>query len=70
MRPVYDGLDRRGTEFAMIKIAPEKSPAEPTPAMARPTIRAVDVGAIPQMKEPSSKMNRAVMKTHFKLKNE
>jgi len=45
----------------MIKIAPLKIPAAPTPAMARPTIKAVELGAIPQIRDPTSKMNRAVM---------
>lgn len=46
--------------MATIRIAPEKTPAEPSPATARPMIKAVEVGAMPQMKEPSSKMNRAM----------
>lgn len=38
-------------------------PAHPTPAMARPTIRATEVGAMPQIKEPNSKMVIAAMYT-------
>jgi hypothetical protein len=45
----------------MIRIAPLKMPAAPTPAMARPTIKVVELGATPQIKEPTSKMNRAQM---------
>lgn len=33
---------------------PEAIPAPPAPAMARPTIRAVLLGATPQIREPSS----------------
>ena len=36
--------------------APQKMPAEPTPAIARPTINAEDVGAAPHSAEPTSKM--------------
>ncbi len=35
---------------------PEKMPAEPRPAMARPTMKAVELGAAPQMAEPVSKI--------------
>ena len=35
---------------------PEKIPADPRPAMARPTIKATEFGATPQSSEPSSKM--------------
>jgi hypothetical protein len=44
----------------MIKIAPEKIPAAPTPATARPIMRAVEFGATPQISEPISKMKRAM----------
>lgn len=45
----------------MMRTAPLKIPAEPIPAMARPMMRAVELGATPQMREPTSKMNRAEM---------
>lgn len=48
-----------------MRMAPEKIPAEPRPAMALPTIRASEVGAMPQMKEPSSKMKRAIRYVHL-----
>jgi hypothetical protein len=54
MRPVYIGRFVSGTVFATIMRAPEKIPALPSPAMARPTIRAVEFGATPQIKDPSS----------------
>jgi len=40
--------------------APEKMPAEPRPATARPTMRVVDELATPQMRDPSSKMPMAI----------
>ena len=42
---------------------PENIPAHPRPAIARPIIRAVDVGATPQTKDPSSKIPIADRKT-------
>lgn len=45
----------------MITTAPEKIPPVPNPAMALPTIKATLVGATPQIKEPSSKIQMAVM---------
>ena len=47
----------------MITVAPEKIPAEPSPAMARPTINAVEVGAAPQTADPISKSAMALKKT-------
>ena len=52
----------------MIIRAPEKMPADPKPAIARPRMRAVELGATPQTKEPSSKMPMAVKKVHLMLK--
>lgn len=52
-------------EYAMIIRAPEKMPAEPMPATARPIIRAVEFGAAPQIAEPISKMVMAIKKTHL-----
>jgi hypothetical protein len=49
----------------MIKILPGKIPPLPNPAMARPTINAAEVGATPQIKEPSSKRKIATSKVHF-----
>jgi len=40
-------------------------PADPNPAMARPTMSAVDVGAAPQMADPISNIATAMRKTHF-----
>jgi hypothetical protein len=40
----------------MIRMAPLKVPAEPTPATALPMISAILLGATPQMRDPSSKI--------------
>jgi len=65
MNPVYIGRLTSGTEYATIMSAPENIPALPTPAMARPTMRAIELGAIPQMRLPNSKMPMAMRKTHL-----
>jgi len=44
-------------------IAPEKMPADPNPATARPMIKAVLFGAAPQIAEPISKRATTVRKT-------
>jgi hypothetical protein len=48
-----------------ITVEPEKMPAEPVPAMARPMIKATDVGAAPQRVEPTSKIPMEMRKTSF-----
>jgi hypothetical protein len=45
-----------GTEWETITTAPMNTPADPKPAMALPIISAVDVGAAPQTRDPSSKI--------------
>ena len=47
--PEYIGLLTRGTAYAIMTRAPENIPADPTPATARPMIKATEVGAAPQM---------------------
>jgi hypothetical protein len=47
---------------------PEKTPADPEPAMARPRINAVDVGAAPHSAEPASKSAMEMRKTNLLLK--
>lgn len=59
------GRLRRGTSETMIIMAPVKMPAEPTPAIARPIMNAVDVGAAPQITEPTSNTTMQEMKVHF-----
>jgi hypothetical protein len=59
MRPEYMGRLARGTEWARMSRAPEKTPADPMPATARPTMRVTEFCATPQMRLPSSKMQMA-----------
>jgi hypothetical protein len=40
----------------MMIVVPEKIPAEPIPAMARPTMKAWEFGAPPQRADPTSNM--------------
>lgn len=47
----------------MMMRAPEKIPAEPIPAIARPIMRVGLSGAAPQMREPISNRAMAVKKT-------
>lgn len=64
-QPEVDGSLLHGDRVCDSDERAGEDPALPRPAMARPTMRAVDVGATPQIKEPSSKRNRAVRKTDF-----
>ncbi len=43
----------------MIMVTPEKMPAPPRPAIARPTIKTIEFGAAPHMTDPIS--NRATV---------
>jgi hypothetical protein len=54
--PVNTGLIFRDTEWARITSAPENIPEHPTPATARPTIKILEFGAIPQINDPISKI--------------
>jgi len=49
------GRFANGIVCTIMTTVPENRPAEPRPAMARPTMRAFDVGAEPQMADPTSK---------------
>lgn len=69
MSPVKVGRLAKGTDVAMMRYAPEKMPAEPRPAMARPMISAVLFGATPHMRDPSSKIATAARNTHLMEKN-
>jgi hypothetical protein len=51
--------------LAMITAAPEKIPAPPSPAMARPTIKLFEEGEVAQSREPDSSRVMAVAYTHF-----
>jgi hypothetical protein len=52
----------RGIIGIMIIMAPEKMPALPKPAMARPKIKTGEVGAAPHIAEPTSKIITEVKK--------
>lgn len=52
----------------MIIKLPAKIPAEPMPAMARPTIKAVEFGAVAHIREPTSKTNIEHRYAHLRLK--
>lgn len=51
----------------MITNAPEVIPAFPKPAKARPTIKMVELGAAPQIADPTSKKPIDTRKTHLGL---
>lgn len=72
MTLVYIGRCRSGTVSAIIIKAPEYIPAQPAPAMARPIIKASEVGAAAHTSDPSVKMATADRNTHlteYKLYN-
>ena len=63
LKPIYKGLFSSGT-VCIIKITdPAVIPAEPIPAIARPNMKAVELGAAPQTAEPTSKRKIADKKT-------
>jgi hypothetical protein len=53
------------TVNAIMINVPERIPAQPTPAIARPIISTVEEGAAPQMAEPISKIAIALRYTHL-----
>jgi hypothetical protein len=65
MLPIYMGLFSIGVVCVRITMAPPDMPAEPTPAIARPNMNAVEFGAAPQMAEPTSKRTTAIEKMIF-----
>lgn len=52
-----------GTMGIMIIMAPEKIPADPKPAIARPAMKTGEFGAAPQTALPTSNMTTEVRKT-------
>lgn len=52
---VNKGRFRRGTSGIVIIIEPEKTPADPKPATARPTMNVGELGAAAHSAEPASK---------------
>lgn len=67
-RPVYAGTNKGVTLKAMIEYAPAAIPAAPTPAIALPTMKAVLLGATPQMSDPISKTAMASRNTSLRSK--
>lgn len=63
--PTKMGRLASGTICATITVAPENMPADPIPAIARPTMKALEFGAPPQMADPTSKISIAIRKTVF-----
>ena len=59
------GRLRRGMSGSMIIMPPEKMPADPRPAIARPIMKAVELGAAPQRADPTSKITIEIRKTHL-----
>lgn len=53
-RPIYRARTLRGTEDAMIARAPEKTPAEPSPATARPKMSMIDPVDKAAIKDPTT----------------
>lgn len=68
-KPIYVGRFARGEVWVMMSRAPENIPAEPDPAIARPTIKAVDEGATAHIKLPSSNTAMVDKKTNLMLQN-
>lgn len=64
-KPWYIGRLCKGTVLIMMVIAPVKIPDDPNPAIARPMMSDVDVGAAPQRAEPTSKRKIPERKTHL-----
>jgi hypothetical protein len=48
-----------------MRIDPEKMPAAPTPATARPTIKVIELGERAQIREPTSNREMADKNTHL-----
>lgn len=55
----------KGTSGIVIIMPPEKMPADPKPAIARPRMKAVELGAAPHSADPTSKITIESKKTHL-----
>lgn len=53
--PTKMGLFLNGTICVTMTVDPAVMPAQPTPAIARPMMKAVELGAAPHRAEPTSK---------------
>lgn len=58
----YAGLLAKGEIIVMVTSAPLKMPADPAPERARPMMKAIELGATAEIREPTSKMKRATRK--------
>lgn len=63
MAPTYMGRFSRGTTCVRMTVVPEKTPADPVPAIALPKMKAIEFGAAPQMVDPISKTTMETRKT-------
>lgn len=63
-----NGLFLISTILEMMIIAPQKTPAAPSPAMALPMMKAAELGAAAQRMEPPSKIMEEIKYTHLRLK--
>lgn len=63
--PVKAGRLANGIDLPTMIRAPEKMPAPPIPAIARPTIRTTELGLAPQIADPISKISTAPEKVHL-----
>lgn len=61
----YAGLLSNGEIMVTVTSAPLKIPADPAPERARPTMKAIELGATADTREPTSKMKRATRKVTF-----
>lgn len=64
--PVYAGRIEGSIVLAMMVKPPEKMPAAPEPAIARPAMSALLDGAVAHMSEPSSKTKRQARYVHLR----
>lgn len=62
------GLFFGSAEKANMMVPPVEIPAPPTPAIARPTINAFELGAVAQIRLPISKSSIVTMKVDFREK--
>jgi hypothetical protein len=63
-----NGLFLISTILEMMIMAPQNTPAAPSPAMALPMMKAAELGAAAQRIEPPSKMIEEIKYTHLRLK--
>jgi hypothetical protein len=61
MSPKYAGRRDSGITLVVMRTPPEKIPDAPRPAIARPKINAVELGAVVQIRDPISNSAIAVI---------